>query len=243
MLDANGHWPLLSPLSMICGRMLPQIAARYLETFEGGRGKLIMGVPGVAPCSIVIIGAGMLGTTATRMFQRIGARVTALDDDHQQLERLDRSAAGHVVTLSAMPGNIRRSVHYADVLILAIHCPTGVCERIITREHLAMMQSRSLIIDASITQGGAAETSRPTNLMNPTYIVDNIIHYCVPNITAAVARTASRAVVSAAMPYLQRLASKGLDHAIEEDKEFATGFVCVEGVMRHKYDFTPGSEE
>lgn len=243
MLDDNGHWPLLSPLSMICGRMLPQIAARYLETFEGGRGKLIMGVPGVAPCSIVIIGAGLLGTTATRMFQRIGARVTALDDNHHQLESLDRAAAGHVVTLSAMPGNIRRSVHYADVLILAIHSPSGVCEKIIKREHLSMMQSRSLIIDASITQGGAAETSRPTNLLDPTYIVDNIIHYCVPNITAAVARTASRAVVSAAMPYLLLLSSKGLSQAIEEHKEFATGFVCVDGVMRHKYDFTPRSEE
>ena len=188
--------------------------------------------------SIVIIGAGLLGTTATRMFQRMGARVTALDSDHQKLEHLDRVTAGHVVTLSAMPGNVRRSVHYADVLILAIHSPTGVCEKIITREHLAMMQARSLIIDASITQGGAAETSRPTNLLDPTFIVDNIIHYCVPNITATVARTASRAVVSAAIPYLLRLAGKGLAQAVEEDKVFDTGFVCIDGVMRHKYDFT-----
>ncbi|MBN2081180.1 alanine dehydrogenase [bacterium] len=243
MLDERGRWPLLAPLSMICGRMLPQIAARYLETFEGGRGKLIMGVPGVAPCNISIIGAGLLGTTATQLFQAMGARVTILDRDHHQLERLASMSTGHLATLSASPGNINRVVRGSDVLILAIHSESGVCDKIIRREHLKTMDSRSLIIDASITQSGAAETSRPTDLRNPTYIVDDVVHYCVPNITATVARTASRAVASALVPYLLRFAEQPVDQALATYKEFDTGLICVEGSMRRKYEYLADNEE
>ena len=243
MIDEGGRWPLLAPLSMIAGRMLPQIAARYLETFEGGRGKLICGVPGVAPCNIAIIGAGMLGSTATQMFQLMGARVTVLDHDHRQLERLVSNTIGHLTTLSASPGNIGRVVRGADVLILAIHSEMGVCEKIIEREHLKTMQPRSLIIDASITQSGAAETSRPTDVLNPTYIVDDIIHYCVPRITATVARTASRAVASAIVPYLLRFSEQPLDHALATYTEFDTGLVCIDGVMRRKYEYLADIQE
>lgn len=243
MVDDHERWPLLAPLSMIAGRMLPQIAARYLETFEGGRGKLLMGVPGVAPCEICVIGAGTLGTTATLMFQRMGARVTALDHSHHQLEKLERVSHGALATLSASPGHINRVVTFCDVLVLAIHSETGVCEKIITREHLKKMQSRALIIDASITQGGAAETSRPTEVLNPTYIVDDVIHHCVPNITATVSRTTSRAVASALVPYLLRFAEQPQQQAMSRYKEFETGLVCIEGVMRRKYEHLADDEE
>jgi len=243
MVDVQGRWPLLAPLSMICGRMLPQIAARYLETFEGGRGKLLMGVPGVAPCNVAIIGAGMLGTTASKMFQRMGARVTALDHNHQQLEKLEAGSLGALATLPASPGHINRVASFCDVLILAIHSDTGICDKVITREHLKTMQSRSLIIDASITQGGAAETSRPTDVLKPTFIVDDIIHYCVTCITATVARTASRAVVSALVPYLQLFAHYTPEQAIEEVREFDSGLVCLNGTMRRKYEYLGGAEE
>lgn len=243
MIDEGGRWPLLAPLSMIAGRMLPQISARYLETFEGGRGKLITGVPGVAPCNIAIIGAGMLGSTATQMFQLMGARLTVLDHDHRQLERLASSTVGNLTTLSASPGNVSRVVRGADVLILAIHSETGVCEKIIQRGHLKTMQPRSLIIDASITQSGAAESSRPTDVLNPTYLVEDIIHYCVPRITATVARTASRAVASAIVPYLLSFAEQPLDQAMATYKEFDSGLVCIDGVMRRKYEYLADNQE
>jgi len=235
MTDDGGAWPILAPLSMICGMMLPQVAARYLETSEGGRGKLIMGVPGVAPCNISIIGAGLLGTTATQIFQLMGARVTVLDRDLRKLEMLSRNTVGFLTTLSANPGNISRICRGSDVLILAIHSETGVCDKIITREHLKTMSPRALIIDAAITQGGAAESSRPTTVSDPTYIIDDIIHYCVPSITSTVARTASRAVSTAVLPYLQLFAENTIEQALASFREFDTGLICIEGSMRRNY--------
>ena len=235
MADDGGSWPILAPLSMICGRMLPQVAARYLETSEGGRGKLIMGVPGVAPCNVSIIGAGLLGTTATQIFQLMGARVTVLDQDHRKLEQISRNTVGFLTTLSANPGNINRICRGSDVLILAIHSETGICDKIIKREHLKTMSPRAVIIDASITQGGAAETSRPTTVSDPTFIVDDIIHYCVPSITSTVARTASRAVSTAVLPYMQLFAENSMEQAIASFREFDTGLICVEGSMRRNY--------
>jgi alanine dehydrogenase len=237
VVDDHGRWPLLAPLSIICGRMLPQIAARYLETFEGGRGKLIMGAPGVSPCNVSIIGGGMVGSTAAQMFQMMGARVTVLDHDHNQLERIERTRQGHLATLSASPGNISRVCIGSDVLVLAVHSATGVCPKIVHREHLARMQPRSLIMDVAITQGGACETSRPTDVLNPTFVVDNIVHYCVTRISATVARTASRAVASALVPYLLKFAEHTLEQAIAEHREFDTGLICVNGKIRRKYDY------
>jgi len=242
VMDDRGRWPLLAPLSIICGRLIPQIAARYLETYEGGRGKLIMGAPGVAPCNVAIVGAGLVGSTAAQMLQMLGARVTVLDHDHAHLERLERTRQGHLATLSAGPGNISRVCIGSDVLVLAIHSASGVCDKVIKAEHLRTMQARSLIIDVSITQGGAAETSRPTDVLNPTFIVDNIVHYCVTRIAALVSRTASRAVSSALAPYLLRFAEHTVEQAIAAHREFDTGLVCVNGKMRRKYDYIEGGE-
>jgi alanine dehydrogenase len=238
MRDQLGRWPMLAPLSMICGRMIPQIAARYLETFEGGRGKLLYGATGVAPCNVAVIGAGTLGLTACQMFQALGTRVTVLDTNMDALEHIERDFFGHgfVTTLYSDTGNISRVVRGSDVVVTAIHCPAGVCPKLIRREHLATMAPRAVIIDASITQGGAVETSRPTTLKDPTFIVDDIVHYCVPNITAAVARTASRAVSSALSPYLLRFAEQPLEDAIAAYREFDSGMVVINGKLRHKYE-------
>jgi len=240
--DHKGRWPLLAPLSIICGRMLPQIAARCLETFEGGRGKLMMGAPGVAPCNIAIIGGGTLGTTATTMFGAMGARIAVLDNDHATLERLERTAQGHLATLAASPGNINRVCRGSDVIVLAIHSPTGVCEKVLAQKHLNSMQPRSVIIDASITQGGAAETSRPTDVHNPTYIVDDIVHFCLPRITSLVARTTSRAISCALTPYLLQFAHYSPEQAIEAQCEFDSGIVALNGEMRKKYDYLDSKE-
>jgi alanine dehydrogenase len=237
MVDESGRWPLLAPLSIICGRMLPQIAARYLETFEGGRGKLIMGALGVAPCNVAIVGAGTLGTTATNMFQAMGARVAVLDRNMAQLERLERNAVGHLTTLAASPGNIGRVCRGSDVVVLAIHCPEGKCDKVLTHEHVKAMGPGTVIIDASITQGGAAETSRPTDVLNPTYVLDGIVHYCVTRITSTVARTTSRTVSASLVPYLLSFAQCDVDEAVARHKEFDTGVICLNGTMRRKYDY------
>jgi alanine dehydrogenase len=238
MIDQYGGWPMLSPLSLICGRMLPQTAARFLESFEGGRGKLIMGVPGVAPCNVAIIGAGTLGATASHMFQLLGARVTVLDKDHRVLERLASETNCHIATLSASPGNISRVVRGTDVLILAIHSQSGKCPKIITREHLKDMDPRALIIDSSITQGGAAETSRPTTVDEPVYIEENVIHHCLPNITNTVARTTSRAVSSALVPFLETIGQIPLEEAMINYREFDTGLICIKGNFRRRFAYS-----
>jgi alanine dehydrogenase len=242
VVDDNGSMPLLAPLSIICGRMVPQIAAHYLETFQGGRGKLLMGAPGVAPCNVSIIGAGTLGETCGRIFQALGARVTMLDHNHARLLQAERTKAGYLTTLDAGAGNISRVVRGSDVLVLAIHSPGGVCDKVIRREHLLTMQPRSLIIDASITQGGAAETSRPTDVLNPTFTVDDITHYCVPRITSLVARTTSRAISVALTPYLLWFARHTITQAIEEHREFDTGLVCINGNLRRQYEFLGGNQ-
>ena len=235
VVDETGNWPLLAPLSIICGRMVPQIAAHYLETFEGGRGKLLMGAPGVAPCNVSIIGAGTMGNTCGKIFQALGARVTMLDSNPAQLIKAEQTKQGYLTTLDASRGNINRIVRGSDVIVLAIHSLSGICDKVITREHLRTMQPRSVIIDASITQGGAAETSRPTDVLSPTFMVDDIVHYCVPRITALVARTASRALSSALTPYLLKFAGHTLEIAIKEHREFDTGLVCVNGNLRRHY--------
>jgi alanine dehydrogenase len=238
MRDYLGRWPLLAPLSMICGRMIPQIAARYLETFEGGRGKLLYGATGVSPCNVAVIGAGTLGLTACQMFQALGTRVTILDTDMDALEHIERDFFGHgfVTTLYSDQGNIGRVLRGSDVVVTAIHASQGACPKLIKREHLATMAPRAVIIDASITQGGVAETSRPTTLTDPIFLVDDIVHYCVPNITAAVARTASRAVSAALAPYLLRFAELPLEEAIAAYREFDTGLIVINGKLRHKYE-------
>jgi len=239
MVDERGRWPLLSPLSMICGRMLPQIAARFLETFQGGRGKLLMGAPGVAPCNVSIVGGGTLGTMAARMFQQIGARVTVVDSDHAALERIESEIDGTITTLSATPGNISRICIGSDVIVLAIHHESGVVPKVITRQHLKTMQPRTLIIDASITQGGACETSRPTDVLNPTYEVDNVVHYCVTRVTSNVSRTTSRAVNCALIPYLLKFARHSIDEAIGLYHEFDSGMAMVNGEFRRSFSRNP----
>ncbi len=238
MRDELGRWPMLSPLSMICGRMIPQIAARYLETFPGGRGKLLYGATGVAPCNVAVIGAGTLGLTACQMFQALGTRVTVLDTDLDALERVERDFFSHgfITTLASNRGNISRVIRGSDVVVTAIHCPQGNCPKVIQRSDLESMEPRAVIIDASITQGGAVESSRPTTLADPIYIVDEVVHYCVPNITAAVARTASRAVSAALTPYLLRFTERPLEEAIAAYREFDSGMVIINGKLRHKYE-------
>jgi len=173
--------------------MMPQIAARYLETNEGGRGKLLIGTPGVPAAVVGIIGGGVFGYHAALTLIQAGVSVLVLDTDFRKLQQLDRDFLGQINTLMSTDRSIRKLVSFADVIIGAAHKPGETAPKLITTEMLKEMMPRSLIIDAAIDQGGIAESSRPTTLSNPVYTVDGVLHFCVPNLTSNVARTASRA--------------------------------------------------
>ncbi len=208
--------PVLTPLSQVAGRMLPQVAARFLQNDHGGKGILLGGVPGVPPAEVVIIGAGRVGSAAARAFLGIGAAVYVLDKDLVRLQRLDEtSGVGHrPVMMVAHPFNIRKVVKFADVLIGAVLVPGARAPIVVTRQMVRSMKPRSVVIDVAIDQGGCVETSRPTTHRDPTFVEEEMIHYCVPNMTSAVARTATHAFNNAMWPFMWEIARAGLDEAL-----------------------------
>lgn len=219
----DGNLPVLTPLSQAAGRMTVQLAAMLLQNDRGGKGILLSGVPGVPPAEVVIVGAGTLGTCAARAFLGIGANVYLLDRDLKRLQTVDALLGGRVVTMVSHEFNLRKVVKFADVLIGSILLPGARTPIVITREMVRTMKPRSVIMDVAIDQGGCVETSRPTTHRVPTFIEENIIHYCVPNMTSVVARTATHAFNNAAWPYVQAVVRKGLDQAIAEDASLAHG--------------------
>jgi alanine dehydrogenase len=209
----DGSLPVLRPFSQIGGAMAAQIAARLLQNNWGGKGILMGGVPGVPPAEAVILGAGVVGTYATQTFLGMGAHVTVIDHNLTALQRLwDRFP--HVVTLLSTPRNIERSVAYADVVVGAVLVPGQRTPMVVTREMVQSMRPRSVIMDVSIDGGGCVETSRPTTHEHPVYLEEGILHYCVPNMPGAVARTATHAFVNSALPYITEIAAGGAQAAL-----------------------------
>lgn len=231
--EDDGYLPVLHPISVMAGRMAPHIASRLLQNDAGGKGILLGGVPGVAPAEVVIIGAGTVGSEAAVGFAQAGASVYALDINPRALERVEHYSDRRVVTLSATAYNIRKVLRFADVVVLAVYRPGYRAPIIIRRDMLNLMRPRSVIIDYSIDQGGAAETSRPTSHHSPTFIVEGIIHYCVPNITGVVGRTATHAISNAVLPYVCAIANYGLDGAIQRHPELGRGVNVRGGHIIH----------
>jgi alanine dehydrogenase len=204
----DGSLPVLRPFSQIGGAMAAQIAARLLQNNWGGKGILIGGVPGVPPAEAVVLGAGVVGTYATQTFLGMGAHVTVIDHNLGALQRLwDRFPAA--VTLLSTRRNIERSVAYADVLVGAVLVPGQRTPILVTRSMIQSMRPRSVVMDLSIDGGGCVETSRPTTHERPVYLEEGILHYCVPNMPGAVARSATHAFVNSAMPYIIEMAADG----------------------------------
>jgi alanine dehydrogenase len=219
----DGSLPVLTPLSQAAGRMTVQVAAMLSQNDRGGKGVLLSGVPGVPPAEVVIVGAGTLGTYAARAFSGIGANVYLLDHDLKHLQVVDAQLDSRVITMVSHEFNLRKVVKFADVLIGAILVPGARTPIVVTREMVRTMKPRSVIMDLSIDQGGCVETSRPTTHRVPTFIEENVIHYCVPNMTSVVARTTTHAFNNAAWPYIQAVVRKGVDAAIAEDASLARG--------------------
>jgi alanine dehydrogenase len=231
--DEDGIRPLLLPMSEITGRLAPIIAGQLLMSTHngGGRGALLSGIPGVPAAAVIIIGGGVLGSNAARAFLGLGAQVTILDQDIAKLQRIDEVYNGRVTTMLSNDYNLKRVVEFADVLVGAILTPGRRAPLLVSRDMVRRMRPGSAIIDFAIDQGGCIETSRPTTLRDQTYVEEHVIHHCVPNITAAVARTASHALSNAVQPYLLAVAAHGLDGALNLQPALRRGLAVCQGKL------------
>ncbi|MBI5305805.1 MAG: alanine dehydrogenase [Chloroflexi bacterium] len=229
--NADGSLPVLLPSSEIAGRLAPMVASEALSSTRGGRGILLSGVPGVPPAAVVILGAGVIGMNAARAFLGLGAQVTLLDRDFAKLQRLDEMFDGRVTTLVATAYNLNRVIEFADVLVGAVLVPGQRAPMLVTREMVKRMRARAVIIDFSIDQGGCVETSRPTTHRDPTFVAEGVIHYCVPNVLARVARSASHAIVNVSVPFLREIGALGVEGAIRANDALARGVNVWQGKL------------
>ena len=228
----DGSLPVLGPMSRVAGRMAPIIAGQLLESAGGGRGILLSGVPGVPPAAVVIAGAGAVGANAARAFVGAGAQVTVLDNQYSKLEALEHEFTGRITTLLSTQYNLERVLRFADVVVGAVLVPGQRAPVLFTRKMIRTMRPRAVFVDFSIDQGGSSETSRPTTHRDPTYVEEGVIHYCVPNITARVARTASHALTNASLPYLLEIGARGVESALDSDAALRRGVQVHSGKMQ-----------
>jgi len=231
--DDTGDFPVLNPFSEMAGQMAIPLATHYLQTTKGGRGILISNVPGVPPATVLIIGAGTVGLAAARSALGDGAHVLVVDDDMARLRALSRELIGRPHTTMSTRERLSRYIEIADVVVGAVLRPGERAPHLITEEMVKKMKPGSVIIDVAIDQGGCVETSRPTTLDRPTFLQHGVVHYCVPNMTANVPRTASRVLTNAALPYVKALASKGMDAALRDDRALARGVYTYKGRIVH----------
>ncbi|MBS1249188.1 MAG: Alanine dehydrogenase [Chloroflexi bacterium] len=232
--EENGRLPVLVPLSQVAGRMVPQVAATLSQNNHGGNGFALGGIPGIPPADVAILGAGTVGRMAARTFQGMGATVHLLDNDLETLHEVDREFCGKINTMVAYDFNIARVCSFADVVVGAILQPGSRTPVIVSREMVKRLHSRSIIIDLSIDQGGCFETSRPTSHSNPTYLDENVIHYCVPNMTGVLGRTATHAMNNASWPFIKLIAQLGVERAMEENSALRKGTYTHNGKIMHQ---------
>lgn len=227
-VTGSGGLPLLKPMSQVAGRMSIQAGATALERAHGGRGVLLGGVPGVAPGKVTIIGGGVVGFNAAQMAAGLGADVTILDRDPEVLERLGTYFEARAKTRFSNQANLAECVAEADLVVGAVLIPGAAAPKLVTRDMLGTMKSGAVLADIAIDQGGCFETSKATTHDNPTYVVDNIVHYCVANMPGAVSRTSTYALNNVTLPHAMNIASKGWQQAIRDDVHLREGLnVCA----------------
>ena len=215
--DDLGRLPLLTPMSEVAGRMSIQEGAKYLERPQMGRGILLAGVPGVAPAHITILGGGVVGANAAKIAAGFGASVAILDINLDRLRYLDDTMPANVNVLFSDRHMIREQLALADLVIGSVLIPGAKAPQLVRAEDLRRMRPGSVLIDVAIDQGGCIETSRPTTHRDPTYLVEDIVHYCVTNMPGAVGRTSTFALCNATLPWVMRLANLGFDSAVREN--------------------------
>ncbi len=232
----DGRLPVVIPMSEMAGKLSVQIAGRLLESPGGGRGILLGGIPGIPPAEIIILGAGTLGCNAAKSFAGIGANVHVLDLNRDKLDDLACHTYGQkVTTMFATKHNIEKLVKFADVIICAVLVPGKRSPILITKEMVKTMKKGSVIIDFSIDQGGCAETSKISPSGKFIYKIDDVIHFCMPNATTLVARTATHIITSSIFPYLRIIVESGLEQALKDNRDLHRGIYADKGVIRQEY--------
>ena len=231
---ADGSLPLLTPMSEVAGRMAIQQAAKCLEISQGGHGILLGGVTGVDPATVVIIGGGIVGINAAKMACGLGAKVYVLDMKLERLRYLSDIMPANCFALMASPATLRELIKEADVVVGAVLTVGAKAPKLLTREMLKTMNYGSVLVDVAIDQGGCFETSQPTTHSNPIYNVDGVVHYCVANMPAAVAKTSTMALTNATLPYTVEIANKGWETAMLENPEIKKGANVLDGKVTYK---------
>ncbi len=231
---ADGSLPLLIPMSEVAGRMATQQGAKYLEKPIKGKGVLLGGVPGVKPGKVLVLGGGVVGTQAAKMAAGLGAQVIIMDISLNRLRYLNDVMPANVVTRFSSEMNIRDLVPRMDLIIGAVLIPGAKAPNLITRDMLKTMQKGTVLVDVAVDQGGCIETCRPTTHEDPTFIIDDVVHYCVANMPGAVPYTSTVALTNATLPYALQLANKGWKKACIESKELKYGLNIIEGKVVYK---------
>ncbi len=242
----DGSLPLLTPMSEVAGRVAVQVGAHFLEKTQGGRGVLLGGVPGVSRGQVTIVGAGVAGSAAAKIAVGMGAEVTLIDIDQRRLVYMDDVFGSRVTTKISNPDNIAFSVINSHLVIGSVLIPGAKAPKLVTRAMIRAMKPGSVAVDIAIDQGGCFETSRPTTHGEPTFVVDDVIHYCVANVPSAVARTSTFALTNLTISYALKLADHGFADAIERDPALAKGVNLYKGAVTYEevahdlgYEYTP----
>lgn len=246
--DDRGGLPLLSPMSEVAGRMSIQVGAHCLEKESGGRGVLLGGVPGVPAADVVILGGGVVGTNAARMAMGLEAKVTVVDKSLRRLYELDLQFGAKLNTVFSTVDAIEKAVAQADLVVGGVLLPGAAAPKLVTRDMVKGMKRGAVIVDVAIDQGGCCETSRPTTHADPTYVDEEVVHYCVTNMPGAVARTSTVALNNATLPFVLALADKGYRKALADDRHLLAGLNVHRGRITYAavaadlgFDFHPAA--
>ena len=232
--DDNGRLPLLAPMSAVAGRMSVQAGAHCLEKNQKGRGILLGGAPGGEPANVLILGGGVVGENAAIIATGMRAKVHIVDKSEARLKQLVQVFGDKIIPEQSDKVNLNKLVSEADLVVGGVLIPGAEAPKLVTKEMLKSMKRGSVIVDVAIDQGGCVETSKPTTHGNPTYIVDDVVHYCVANMPGGVPRTSTIALNQATLPYLIKLANKGYQKALSEDKNFLAGLNVCKGQVTYK---------
>lgn len=231
---ADRSLPLLVPMSEVAGRMATQQGAKYLEKPILGKGVLLGGVPGVPPGKVLVLGGGVVGTQAAKMAAGLGAQVTIMDINLDRLRYLNDVMPANVVTRFSNEVNIRELIPHMDLIIGSVLIPGAKAPKMITRDMLKEMQPGTVLVDVAVDQGGCFETTRPTTHQDPTFIIDDVVHYCVANMPGAVPYTSTIALTNVTLPYAIQLANKGWKQACKDNKELELGLNVIKGDVVYK---------
>jgi len=232
--DNNGRLPLLAPMSAVAGRMSVQAGAHSLEKNQKGRGLLLGGAPGVEAASVVILGGGVVGENAALIATGMRAKVHIVDKSEPRLKQLQEMFGDKIIPQHSDKIDLKKLVSECDLLIGGVLIPGAEAPKLVTKEMIKNMKRGSVIVDVAIDQGGCIETSKPTTHANPTYIVDDVVHYCVANMPGAVPRTSTLALNNATLPFLSKLANEGYEKTLKNDKNFLAGLNIYKGSVTYK---------